>query len=685
MRLKSSFKHLTFVAAAVVAVSSCQKTEKSETVVERKLHSGIILRNMDTLVKPGENFTAFVNGSWMKNTEIPEDKSSYGVGEIVNDKAEEDVKAIIEESAKGEFKDGSNEQKIGDYYASYMDMKTRDAKGIQPLQPELSRIDKISNYADLAAYFGQAARRGIRTPLSVGVVEDFKDPTKYMLYTWQSGIGLPEREYYFLTDAKSKSIRDKYVAHISKMFELANIPNAADKAKKIMALETLMASKHMKKEETRDMVKMYNKFSIADFTTKSPSLNLSAILQNAGIKGEDSIIVTQVDFTQSLEQIVKSTPIDTWKDYLKWTAIDNAASYLNTAMDDQNFEFYGKVLEGKLKQQPRWKRAVNEVNSGLGEIVGEVYVKKHFSPEAKERMTDLVKNLLKAYEESIKSLQWMSAETKKEALNKLSKFTPKIGYPDKWRDYSALKVVEGDLYGNILRATEFEYNRQINKLGKPVDRTEWGMTPQTVNAYYNPLLNEIVFPAAILQPPFFDLNAEDAINYGGIGAVIGHEIGHGFDDQGSTFDGDGVMRNWWTEQDMTAFKKLTGALVSQYNEFKVFPDLNVNGAFTLGENIGDLGGLTIALKAYKMSLNGKKSPVMDGYTGEQRVFIGWAQSWLSKAREESLRNQVASDPHSPAEFRVNGIVRNIPEWYEAFDVKPGDALYLAPEKRVKIW
>jgi putative endopeptidase len=325
------------------------------------------------------------------------------------------------------------------------------------------------------------------------------------------------------------------------------------------------------------------------------------------------------------------------------------------------------------------------VNSNLGEIVGEVYVQKHFSPEAKERMTKLVKNLLKAYEESIKTLDWMSADTKKEALKKISKFTPKIGYPDKWRDYSALKVVKGDLYGNMQRSTEFEYNRQLNKLGKPVDRTEWGMTPQTVNAYYNPTLNEIVFPAAILQPPFFDMNADDAVNYGGIGAVIGHEIGHGFDDQGSTFDGDGVMRNWWKPQDLEAFKKRTAALVSQYNDFEVFPDLKVNGEFTLGENIGDLGGLTIALRAYKMSLNGKEAPVMEGFTGVQRVFIGWAQVWLSKDREEALRNQVASDPHSPAEFRVNGIVRNIPEWYEAFNVKPGDALYLAPEKRVKIW
>ena len=377
--------------------------------------------------------------------------------------------------------------------------------------------------------------------------------------------------------------------------------------------------------------------------------------------------------------------MNVWKDYLKWQLIHSSATALTKKMDNENFAFYGKILYGKPEQEADWKRAVGVVNNNLGEIVGEVYVKKHFSPEAKKSMTELVQNLLKSYESSIKNLDWMSPATKDEALKKISKFTIKIGYPDKWRDYSALKITKGNYYQNLENASAFEYKRQIGKLGKPVDKTEWGMTPQTVNAYYNPMANEIVFPAAILQPPFFDLKAEDAINYGGIGAVIGHEIGHGFDDQGSTFDGDGVMRNWWTPEDLSAFKAKTNALVEQYNGFAVFDDLNVNGAFTLGENIGDLGGLTIALKAYNMSLKGKKAPTMDGFTGQQRVFIGWAQVWLEKSRDEALRNQIASDPHSPARFRVNGIVRNIPEWYKAFDVKPTDSLYLAPEKRVKIW
>ena len=469
------------------------------------------------------------------------------------------------------------------------------------------------------------------------------------------------------------------------MFQLTNLPNAAESAAKIMALETTLATQHMKKEDTRDIVKLYNAYAVKDLKTLMPDFNWNAMLKSAGVEKEKNLVVTQVEYTKSLNNIIKSTPIDTWKTYLKWGLINRSAGGLTTAIDNQNFEFYSKTLYGTEKQQEDWKRAVEVVNGGLGEVVGKVYVKKHFSPEAKERMVTMVQNLLKAYAESIKTLDWMSAATKKEALNKVDNFMIKIGYPDKWRDYSALKIDKNDLFGNAQRAAEFEYNRNLAKLGKPVDRAEWGMNPQTVNAYYNPSLNEIVFPAAILKPPFFDLNADDAVNYGGIGAVIGHEIGHGFDDQGSTFDGKGVMKNWWTPQDLAAFKQKTGALVEQYNSFKAFPDLNVNGAFTLGENIGDLGGLSIAIKAYKASLNGKEAPVMDGFTGMQRVFLGWGQVWAEKSREEALRNQIASDPHSPALFRINGTVRNIPEFYEAFNIKPTDSLYLAPEKRVKIW
>ena len=647
--------------------------------------SGIILENMDKQTLPGNNFMEYVNGSWIKKTEIPSDKPSASVGSMVNDKAQEDVKEIIEKAASGKFADGSEEQKIGDLYGSYMNMTARDAIGVKPLAADFKKIDAIKNQKELAAYFAYANKIGNMAPFSVNVSEDFKDPKNYMLLTWQGGLGLPDREYYFTDNAKSKEIRTKYVAHIEKMLTLAGVADAKPKAAEIMALETLMASKQMKKEETRNMAGLYNKYAVSKLNTLMPDFDWLGMLKEAGANSADSVVVAQVNYTKDLNAIIKNTSLATWKTYLKWSLVHGTAGALNTALDEENFNFTGTVLNGIPKQRAQWRRAVGVVNGSLGEMVGKLYVEKHFSPEAKARMLTLVGNLLKAYEASIKDLEWMSPETKIEALKKISKFTPKIGYPDKWRDYSSLKIVKNDLYGNMTRSTAFEYNRMMKKMGTPVDRSEWGMTPQTVNAYYNPPLNEIVFPAAILQPPFFDMNADDAVNYGGIGAVIGHEIGHGFDDQGSTFDGDGVMRDWWTKNDLNEFKKRTGALVAQYSGFKVLSDLNVNGEFTLGENIGDLGGLTIALKAYHTSLNGKIAPVLDGFNGDQRVFIGWGQVWLNKSREQALRKQVGTDPHSPARFRVNGVVRNIPEFYTAFNVKPGDSLYLAPDKRVKIW
>ena len=675
----SSFK-ITVLVVPILILVACNKSNQDE-----KLTSGLILKNMDTLVRPGDNFDAYVNGTWQRNTAIPADKPSYGAGYMVYDKSQEDVKAIIETAAKSNATAGSDEQKIGDFYGSYMDSIGRNKIGIAPLLPEFKQIDSISNYSDLAKYFGRANQSASSSPFSIGVMEDLKDPSQYMLYAWQGGLGLPDREYYFLEDSKSKEIRKKYVTHVDKMLQLGGIENSAALATKIMALETSLASKHMKKEETRDMMKLYNKYAIKDLKQLMSDFDWASMLTSAGIKNQKNIVIPQVEYIKALNDIIKTTPLATWKAYLKWSVVHGAATSLTTAISSENFNFYGTTLSGTEKQRPLWRRGVETVNKNLGEIVGKVYVEKHFSPEAKEKVSLLVKNLIKAYEESIKKLDWMSPETKKQALDKVSKFTVKIGYPDKWRDYSSLKISKNDYFGNQQRATAFEYKRQLNKLGKTVDRTEWGMTPQTVNAYYNPPLNEIVFPAAILQPPFYDPNVEDAVNYGGIGAVIGHEIGHGFDDQGSTFDGDGVMRNWWTPKDLTAFKQKTAALVAQYSALKVFPDLNVNGEFTQGENIGDLGGLSIALKAYKMSLNGKESPVLDGFTGEQRVFLGWGQVWLDKAREDDLRGQVANDPHSPAKFRINGVVRNIPEFYKAFNIKPTDSLYLAPNKRVKIW
>ena len=668
------------VAGTLTLFAACNADHNAQ---DTRLKSGIILANMDTTVVPGNDFMAYVNGTWLKNTKIPADKASYGIGAIINDQAQEDIKAIIDHAAKSAGKSGSEEQKIGDFYESFLNTKVRDSIGLEPLNEEFKKIDAIASVKDLSAYFAYANKVGYAIPFNVSVMEDLKDPKRYMLMTWQGGLGLPEREYYLLKDAKSTEIRAKYLAHIAEMLKLAGVVDAD--AAQIMALETQLATKHMKKEETRKIVGLYNKYAVKDLHKLAAHFDWDTMLGAAGIKGVDSIVVAQVAYTKALDEVFAKTPITTWKSYLKWTSINGSASFLNSALDKAHFNFYSGVLNGIKQQKPQWRRAVDLVNDNLGEMLGKLYVEKHFSPEAKERMLKLVGNLLKAYESSIKTLDWMSPETKKQALDKISKFTPKIGYPDKWRDYSALNIVKNDLFGNKTRAAEFEYSRMINKLGKPVDRSEWGMTPQTVNAYYNSPMNEIVFPAAILQPPFFDMKAEDAVNYGAIGAVIGHEIGHGFDDQGSSFDGDGVMRDWWTSKDKTEFKKRTNALVEQYSSFKVFPDLYVNGDFTLGENIGDLGGLSIAIKAYKNSLGGKAAPKMDGFSGEQRVLIGWAQVWANKSTEEGLRTQISTDPHSPAQFRVNGVVRNVPEFYEAFQVKPQDSLYLAPDKRVKIW
>lgn len=648
-----------------------------------ELKSGLLLSNMDSTVKPGDNFQMYVNGTWIKNTEIPADKSSYSVGYMVHERSQEAVKSIIEESAAANKPAGTDEQKVGDLYASYLDMTKRDELGVKPLQPEFQKIDEIKNLTDLSAYFGYATIYGFGTPIQLFVEPDFKDPKVYALYNYQAGLGLPDREYY--SADQFKDIRKAYVEHITKMFDLAGLPNGTSNAKDIMTLETAIANKHWKKEDTRDMNRMYNMMPVDSLDKVMSNFDMKAFLSGAKIDGVEKMVITQPSFTIAMNDILGKTKLDTWKIYLKWNVLNQDAGLLSKAIDDQNFDFYRATLTGAKEQLPQWRRGVDLVNDNLGEVVGKVYVSKYFPAEAKERMSQLVGNLIGAYKASISELDWMGTETRVEALNKLAKFDPKIGYPDKWKDYSAVTIEKDDLVGNVHQSRLAEHMRQTKRIGGPVDRTEWGMNPQEVNAYYNPTKNEIVFPAGILQPPFFDMSADDAVNYGAIGAVIGHEIGHGFDDQGSTFNGDGELKNWWTDKDREEFEKRTQALVDQYNQFKVFSDLNVNGEFTQGENIGDLGGLSIALKAYKMSLNGKEAPVIDGYTGTQRVFLGWAQAWLGKSREAAARLQVANDPHSPRQFRVNGVVRNIPEWYEAFNVKPDDSLYLAPEQRVKIW
>ena len=674
-------------AAVLAALTACGQEPATEAITEvaAPLRSGIKLDGMDTSVKPGDDFFSYVNGTWVDGFEIPADKSSYSTFTKLRDESQDDVKAIIEMAATGDFAKGSDEQKVGDMYKSYLDMESRNARGVNPLRPELERIAAISNHDELAAYFGAATKRGYAMPFGLAQFSDMRNPGYYGIYAFQAGLGLPDREYYFTDDEKSEDIRAKYVAHIETMFGLADMPDGAEAARTIMALETRLAEQNMKKEDTRDWPANYNKVAVNELTSIMPQFNWDGYWAELGVTELDGLIIIMTDYMKALDGIVQDTDVDTWKTYLDWVALNTAASNLNEALDKQNFEFYSKTLTGTEEQQESWRRAVNAVNGSLGEMVGKVYVKNYFPPEAKERMLELVGNLINAYEKSIKELDWMGEETKLQALDKLHKFTPKIGYPDEWRDYSALDIEADDLFGNLERATVAEYERQLNRQGGPVDRGEWGMTPQTVNAYYNPTLNEIVFPAAILQPPFFDLEADDAVNYGAIGAVIGHEIGHGFDDSGSTFDGNGELRNWWTDDDRAEFEKRTAKLVEQYNAFAPFDDLNVNGEFTLGENIGDLGGISIGLLAYEMSLNGEEAPVIDGLTGQQRVFLGYGQVWRNKYRDEALRLLIGTNPHSPSMYRTNGAVRNVPEFYEAFNVQEGDALYLPPEERVKIW
>jgi putative endopeptidase len=674
-------------AAALLVLAACGQEQATEVAREAEpaKRSGIDTSYIDASIKPGDDFYGHMNARWVEEFELPADKSNYGTFTKLRDESQEDVKAIIDMAATGDFAKGTDEQKVGDLYKSYLNKETRNALGVEPLQPELERIAAISSHDDLAMYLAGATKRGYSMPFVLFQVGDMKDPDNYGIYTYQAGIGLPDREYYFTEDEKSAAIRSQYVNHIETMFDLAGFDGGAEAAGSIMALETRIAGVHMTKEKARDWMNNYNKVAVADLGNVMPAFNWDGYFAELGLGELEEIIILQTDYMGGLDAIIQDTDIETWKTYLTWAALNDKASLLGEDLDNQNFAFYGTALSGTEEQEEDWRRAVGAVNGTLGEVVGKVYVKNHFPPEAKERMLGLVGNLITAYEVSIKDLDWMGEETKAQALEKLFKFEPKIGYPDEWRDYSAMDVEPDDLFGNIERAALAEYQRQLDRQGGPVDRKEWGMTPQTVNASYNPTMNQITFPAAILQPPFFDLAADDAVNYGAIGAVIGHEIGHGFDDKGSTFDGDGALRNWWTDEDRDEFEKRTGTLVDQFDSYKVFDDLHVNGEFTLGENIGDLGGLSIALKAYKMSLNGEEAPIIDGYTGEQRVFLGWAQVWRRKYRDEELRRRIATDPHSPAEFRVNGIVRNVPEFYEAFGVTEEDALYLPEEERVKIW
>ena len=652
---------------------------------EKTLELGVNLANMDESVRAQDDFYYHVNGQWLAKTEIPGDKSNYGSFTQLYDESQKAMKTALESAANNSSaKKGSDEYKIGAFYKSYMDKDTRDELGITPLQPSLNTIDSLDSKADLAPLMAKIQHQGASLPFGWFVNNDAKNSSEYALYLSQSGLGLPDRDYYLKDDEKFTKIRASYEQYITDILAKSGVENAADAAKSVIAFESALAEAQWSRVQSRDATKSYNKMTVAEANKLTGDFDLAAFFNSAGVDTSD-IIVRQPSYLEGFADVYKETDLATWKNYLKFHFVSGYAQLLSTDLVDLKFDFYSTTLRGVKEQAPLWKKAVDASNSVLGEILGKVYVKDSFPPEAKARMEELVDNVIKGYGVAIENLEWMSPETKLAAQEKLNKFTPKIGYPDKWKDYSQLSINPDELVGNYIRYSQWAYSDMIAKLGKPVDRSEWHMTPQTVNAYYNPVNNEIVFPAAILQPPFFNLEADDAVNYGAIGAVIGHELGHGFDDQGAKYDGDGNLRNWWSESDLKQFEERTGALVAQYNEYKPFEDAGVNGELTLGENIGDLGGLTVAYKAYQLSLGENKAPVIDGYTGDQRFFMGWSQIWRRKYRDEELRNRLMTDPHSPSHYRVIGILSNMPEFYQAFDVKEGDKMYIKPEDRVKIW
>ncbi|QCU73015.1 M13 family metallopeptidase [Pseudoalteromonas distincta] len=652
---------------------------------EKPLELGIELANMDSSVRAQDDFYYHVNGQWLAKTEIPGDKSNYGSFSQLYDESQKAMKIALENAAANKAaKKGSDEYKIGAFYKSYMNQSARNELGITPLQPSLDTIDSVKSKADLVGLMAKIQKQGGTLPFGWFVNNDAKNSSEYALYLSQSGLGLPDRDYYLNDDEKFTKIRASYEQYITDVLAKSGVKNAAEAAKSVLAFEKTLADAQWSRVQSRDATKSYNKMTVADASKLMGELDLAAFFKDAGVSASD-IIVRQPSYLEALATIYKDTDLATWKNYLKFHFVSGYAELLSEDLVNLNFDFYSTTLRGVKEQAPLWKQAVDASNSVLGEILGKVYVKDNFPPEAKARMEELVDNVIKGYGVAIENLEWMSPETKLAAKEKLDKFTPKIGYPDTWKDYSELEINSDELVGNYIRYSEWAYADMIAKLGKPVDRSEWHMTPQTVNAYYNPVNNEIVFPAAILQPPFFNLEADDAVNYGAIGAVIGHELGHGFDDQGAKYDGDGNLRNWWSETDLKQFEERTAALVAQYNEYKPFEDASVNGELTLGENIGDLGGLTVAHKAYMLSLGDKKAPVIDGYTGDQRFFMGWSQIWRRNYRDEELRNRLLTDPHSPSHYRVIGILSNMPEFYEAFDVKEGDKMYIKPEDRVKIW
>ena len=682
-----SLMALAFVACTDSTVSETTSTSSAAVVEAAKPALGtfgIALENVDEAVNPGDDFFRYVNGKWLEKTEIPADQSRYGSFNILRDLSEERVKEIIETAAKENAPAGSDKQKVGDFYEAFMDEDSIEAAGLTGVQADLDKIAAANTHADIAALMSDPAL-GLPTIVAPFVSVDLKDVENYIVYLTQSGLGLPNRDYYFDDSEKGTGLQEGYKNLLSEMLSAAGVDNAKQRAEDVFAFEKGVAEYHWTPTKRRDRDLTYNKMTKAELETFAPNLPLDVMLKTAGIASETVFVVRETDAIQKAADVMANTDVAVLKDYLTARFLMGNSAYLPKSIDAANFEFYGKTLRGTQEQRARWKRAVGQIDGTMGEIVGKVYVAQHFPESSKAQMLDLIENLRASFKDGIDNLDWMDEDTKVQAQDKLAKFNPKIGYPDVWTDYSDLKVDRSDLIGTVKSASLWNWNDNISKLGGPIDRDEWGMNPQTVNAYYRADLNEIVFPAAILQAPFFDPNADPAVNYGGIGAVIGHEMGHGFDDQGRKTDGDGVKRDWWSEADAEKYQARADALAKQYSEFEPLPGEPLNGKLGLGENIGDLTGVTMAYDAYKRSLGGKDAPVIDGLTGDQRFFMAWAQVWATKYREAALSAQIKNGPHSPGEYRTNGIVRNFGPWYEAFDVQPDDALYLPPEKRVKIW
>ena len=673
-------------SAPVWAETTGQITQTTSAIVKDQKKSGIDHQYFDQNVKGNDDFYQHVNGGWLKNTEIPADKSRWGTFDILHEESLKQLHDIVDELSKQQLVEGSSEQKVASLYANFMDEKSIEALGIQPIQAEITNVDALKSKKDIAQLAAHFSRIGVTSPFDVGIDQDMKNSTEMVAMLGQSGLGLPDRDYYLKNDAKFKKIRSQYLKYIEKTLSLAGDKQAAQHAQGILKLETQIAKIQWSNVQNRDVTKLYNIYKTQDLAKLSPKIDWQTYLEKQELSDKiKTIQVIQPSYFKGLSPIVDNTSLEVWKAYFKFHLVSDFSSLLSQAFVDNSFDFYSKQLREIKEQKPRWKRGVQLVEGTLGESLGQIYVKKYFSAEKKQRMEVLVQNLMKAYSQSIDKLDWMSPTTKVQAQKKLASFAVKIGYPNKWRDYSALEIKNNDLIGNVIRSREFEHQYALNKLGKPVDRDEWGMTPQTINAYYNASLNEIVFPAAILQPPFFDMDADDAVNYGAIGAIIGHEISHGFDDQGSQFDELGNMKNWWTAEDHRKFKEKTNTLVAQYNAYEPIKGYHVNGELTLGENIADNSGLAIAYKAYQLSLNGKAAPVLDNLTGEQRFYIGWAQAWRSKITDAMQVEFLKRDPHSPDKVRGNATLLNQAPFYDAFHIQQGDKMYLPANKRVTIW